>query len=254
MRRRLACSLAALALALAAGAGADVRVIAVDAGHGGVDHGARAASGLLEKDVALGVALALSAELRKRGYQVVLTRQGDEFVELARRTEIANRQGAELFVSIHANFSPASEARGPETYFLSLEASDDEARRVALVENEVFEHAAAVEDGGDLVGAVLGDLIRTDHLRSSSALAGQVQHALAGLGVPGRGVKQAPFVVLMGANMPAALLEIGFLSNAEDALRLSRREHRRRVARAIADAVTRFANTQPGEAAPGSAE
>ena len=254
MRRALAGSLAALSLVLAAGAGADVRVIAVDAGHGGVDHGARSASGLLEKDVALAVSQALAAELRKRGYEVVLTRPDDGFVDLAKRTDLANAAGAELFISIHANFSPAPQARGPETYFVSLEASDDEARRVALVENEVFGNAAAVEDEGDVVGAVLGDLIRTDHLRASSALAARVQHGLSGLGVPGRGVKQAPFVVLMGANMPAALIELGFLSNPDDARRLAQRDQRKRVARAIADAVSAFAREQAGAPGPGGAE
>jgi N-acetylmuramoyl-L-alanine amidase len=248
----LACALAACALSLAADAGAEGGVIAVDPGHGGVDHGARAASGLLEKDVALRVSLALAAELRERGHRVVLTRQQDEFLELTRRTELANAAGAGLFVSIHANFSPTPGAHGPETYFLSLDASDEEARRVALVENDVYDNAAAVEDGGDLVGAVLGDLIRTEHLRASSLLAARLQHALAGLGVPGRGVKQAPFVVLMGANMPAALIELGFLSNAGDASRLSQRTYRRRLARSIADAVTAFIEARPDAAPPES--
>jgi N-acetylmuramoyl-L-alanine amidase len=233
---------------------ARARVVAVDAGHGGADHGARAASGLLEKDVVLGVSLALAAELRKRGHRVILTRDGDAFVDLARRTDIANAARADLFVSIHANFSPARRASGPETYFLSLEASDEEARRVALVENEVFGNAAAVDDGGDVVGTVLGDLIRTEHLRASSALAARVQHALSGLGASGRGVKQAPFVVLMGANMPAVLVEIGFLSNPGDASRLAQRAHRKRVAQAIADAVSGFADAPERPPAPEHAE
>jgi N-acetylmuramoyl-L-alanine amidase len=254
MRSALVCSLAALSLAVATDAAADVRVIAVDAGHGGADHGARAASGLLEKSVALAVSLALADALRQRGYPVVLTRSDDSFVDLARRTELANGAGAELFVSIHANHSPTAQARGPETYFLSLEASDEEARRVALAENQVFANAAALDDEADVVGAVLGDLIRTDHLRASSALAARLQRALAGLGVPGRGVKQAPFVVLMGANMPAALLEIGFLSNPEDAAQLGQRAWRRRVARALADAVVEFARAQPGGAAQEGSE
>jgi N-acetylmuramoyl-L-alanine amidase len=244
------CTLVGLAFALVGATRADERVIAVDAGHGGVDHGARAASGLLEKDVALAVARALSSELQARGFRVVLTRERDEFVELARRTEIANAARAELFVSIHANSSPLARVQGPETYFLSLEASDDEALRVATLENHVFANAAAVDDSGDLVGAVLGDLIRTDHLRASSALAARVQHALAELGAPGRGVKQAPFVVLMGANMPAVLLEIGFLSNSDDARRLGQRDHRRRLARGIAAAVCDFLRSRPASGSP----
>jgi len=254
MRRARAVALAALVWIPAGAARPDVRVIAVDPGHGGVDHGARSAKGLLEKDVALGVSLALADELRKRGYQVVLTRSADRFVDLTQRTEVANAARAELFLSIHANSSPLTGASGPETYFLSLDASDDEARRVALAENDVFEQAAAVDDGGDVVGAVLGDLIRTEHLRASSELAARIQHSLAGLGVAGRGVKQAPFVVLMGANMPAALIEIGFLTHAEEAQRLGQRAQRRRLARAIAEAVAEFARTVPEAPAPEPSE
>jgi N-acetylmuramoyl-L-alanine amidase len=258
MRRARAIALAAL-VSIPAGAGrADVRVIAVDPGHGGVDHGARSAAGLLEKDVALAVSLALADELRARGYRVVLTRTDDRFLDLTQRTEVANAAKAELFLSIHANSSPSPDAQGPETYFLSLEASDEEARRVALAENDVFEQAAAVDDGGDVVGAVLGDLIRTDHLRASSDLAARIQHSLAGLGLAGRGVKQAPFVVLMGANMPAALIEIGFLTHADEARLLAQRARRRRLARAIAEAVAGYArgvpergvSDAPAEAAP----
>jgi N-acetylmuramoyl-L-alanine amidase len=246
MRPGSICGALALALGIAASAAAaDVRVVAIDPGHGGVDHGARSGAGMLEKQLSLSVSLLLAEELRGRGFRVVLTRKRDEFLDLTRRTEIANQAGAEIFLSIHANFSPTRKARGPETYFLSLEASDDEARRVALAENDVFGNAAAVDDGGDVVGEVLGDLIRTDHLRASSDLASRLQHALAGLGVRGRGVKQAPFVVLMGANMPAALLEIGFLSNPADAERLATRAHQRRIARALAEAVAEFAQVLP---------
>jgi N-acetylmuramoyl-L-alanine amidase len=253
MRPGRICGALTLALGIAAAAAADTRVIAIDPGHGGVDHGTRSAAGMLEKDLSLRVSVLLAEELRRRGFRVVLTRQQDEFLELTRRTEIANAAGAELFLSIHANFSPTRRARGPETYFLSLDASDEEARRVALAENDVFENAAAVDDGGDVVGEVLGDLIRTDHLRASSELAAQLQHALAGLGVAGRGVKQAPFVVLMGANMPAALLEIGFLSNARDAEQLATRAYQRRLARALAAAVEAFARQPQAAQAPEAA-
>jgi N-acetylmuramoyl-L-alanine amidase len=245
MRPGSICGAFALALGIAAAAVADVRVVAIDPGHGGVDHGARSGAGMLEKELSLRVSLLLAEALRERGLAVVLTRDRDEFLDLTRRTEIANEAGAAIFLSIHANFSPTREARGPETYFLSLEASDEEARRVALAENDVFENAAAVDDGGDVVGEVLGDLIRTDHLRASSDLASRLQHALAELGARGRGVKQAPFVVLMGANMPAALIEIGFLSNPADAERMATRAHQKRIARALADAVADFAKTRP---------
>jgi N-acetylmuramoyl-L-alanine amidase len=213
-----------------------LRTVVVDAGHGGADYGARA-NGVTEKDLALAVSRELARELRRRGLEVVLTRTRDEFVPLARRTEIANRARADLFLSIHANSAPRASTRGGETYFLSVEASDEEARRVALVENDVFEQEGAVPDSSDVVGQILGDLIRTEHLRGSSEIAAALQRRLAALDPPGRGVKQAPFVVLMGVNMPAALIEIGFLTHPAEARRLAGRAHQRALARALAQAV-----------------
>jgi N-acetylmuramoyl-L-alanine amidase len=234
-------AIACLSLALAAAA--DAAVVVVDAGHGGADHGAHA-NGVREKDVALAIAREIGRALEARAIQVVHTRTDDAFVPLAERTSIANRAEADLFLSVHANSSPSPHANGPETYFVSLDASDAEARRVAMLENNVFEQADAVGDSSDVVGAILGDLIRTDHLRASSELAAGLQRRLAGLGARGRGVKQAPFVVLMGVNMPAALLEIGFLTNARDARRVSAPAQQRRIARAVAKAVDAWLASQ----------
>lgn len=229
-------------------------VIVVDAGHGGADYGARAASGLREKDVVLKVARRIGAALEQEGLRVVYTRTDDRFVSLPERTAIANRAHADLYLSIHANASDDPAARGPETYFLSLEASDDEARRVAAAENSVFDRAEAVPDSGDVVGHILSDLIRTEHLRGSSEIAMEVQRELERLPGPGgRGVKQAPFVVLMGVNMPAALLEVGFLTNPEEARALQSKGHQQAIARAVRAAVaelrSRRAAASPGEMA-----
>jgi len=211
--------------------------VVIDPGHGGIDRGARGKSGLVEKEVALDVGLRIGRELEARGVEVVYTRDEDRFVSLLERTEIANSARADLYLSIHANAAEDSDVRGPETYFLSLAASDDEALRVAMAENEVFDHAQASPDASDLVGSILGDLIRTEHLRASSEVAMAIQHGLAELPGPSRGLKQAPFVVLMGVNMPAALLEIGFITNAREARSLSYDDHRSAVALAVADAV-----------------
>ena len=211
--------------------------VVVDAGHGGADYGARGTSGLLEKDVVLAVAQRIGAQLEEIGVEVVYTRESDRFVTLPERTAIANRARADLYLSIHANSSPDREARGPETYFLSLEASDDEARRVALSENQVFHRAEAADDSGDVVGAILGDLIRTEHLRGSSDAALAIQRELEQLPGPERGVKQAPFVVLMGVNMPAALLEIGFLTNPHEERALKTRAHQDAIGKAVARAI-----------------
>ena len=228
--------------------------VVVDAGHGGADFGARGASGLLEKNVVLSVAQRIGAQLEEMGVEVVYTRESDRFVTLPERTATANRARADLYLSIHANSSPDSEVRGPETYFLSLEASDDEARRVAMSENQVFDRAEAVDDSGDVVGAILGDLIRTEHLRGSSDAALAIQHELEQLPGPERGVKQAPFVVLMGVNMPAALLEIGFLTNAHEERALKTRAHQDAIGQAVARAVAELrAPAHPAARDTGSA-
>ena len=211
--------------------------VVIDAGHGGADLGARGARGALEKDLTLAVARRVAKRLREQGTNVVLTRSSDVFVSLAERTEIANRARASLFVSIHANSAPAKDVAGAETYFLSLEASDDEAMRVAMTENDVFKQEGTADESQDVVGAILGDLIRTEHLRESSALAAAIQRQLARLPGASRGVKQAPFVVLTGVNMPAALVEIGFISNPAEATRMGQRDRQDAIADALAAAI-----------------
>ena len=258
-RRRLArvaaalVGLAVLAVPNAAAAEGEPPTVVVDAGHGGPDFGARGPSGSYEKDVALAIAKRIGRVLESRGVRVVHTRLADEFVSLARRTEIANGVRGELFLSIHANSAPDPEVNGSETYFLSVDASDEEARRVALVENAVFDQPGALPEGNDIVGGILGDLIRTDHLRTSSLIAAAIQRKLARLPGSSRGVKQAPFVVLSRVNMPAALIEIGFLTHSEEAKRVQSEEHQEAVARAVADAIDGYwaeRRPLPAEASP----
>lgn len=215
-------------------------VVVIDPGHGGADFGARGASGMLEKNVVMQIARRIRTSLTALGLRVVFTREDDRFVTLTERAEIANRAQGDLFLSIHANSAEGREARGPETYFLSLEASDEEAMRVALTENEVFGREAAVPDSDDIVAGILGDLILSDHMRGSSEIATAIQRNLRQLNGASRGVKQAPFVVLMGVNMPAALVEIGFLTNAEEARKLRTRKYRGAIADAVARAVRSY--------------
>ena len=230
--------LAFLLLAPAArAADAPPDAVVIDPGHGGADFGAKGVNGALEKDLTLAVARRVAAELRAHKVPVVLTRERDEFVSLAARTEIANKAHACMYLSIHANSAPEPEVEGIETYFLSVEASDDEAMRVALAENDVFQQNGTASDSRDVVGTILGDLIRTEHLRESSDLAATIQRSLAKLPGGSRGVKQAPFVVLTGVNMPAALVEIGFVTNAEEVKRLGRRDVQTTLAKALAAAL-----------------
>lgn len=218
-------------------AGFRVRRVVIDPGHGGADHGARGASGVLEKTIALKMSRRIGAELERNGIEVLYTRSQDEFISLAGRTQLANDSRADLFISVHANASKDKGARGPETYFVSLDASDDEARRVALVENQVFDREDVADDSNDLVASILGDLIRTDHLRTSSELARGIQRQLDALPGRSRGVKQAPFVVLMRVNMPAVLLEIGFITNREEEVLLRSGKRQAAIARSVARAV-----------------
>ena len=214
-------------------------VVVIDAGHGGDDRGALGVR-VLEKELVLDVAQLLASRLRGEGLRVVMTREDDRTVPLEARTSLANDARGDLFVSIHANSAPAAEARGVETFFVSLEASDAEAHRVAARENEAFGGRDGQAAGDPLV-ALLGDLIATEHLMESQDFARLAQTELAAaVREPSRGVKQAPFVVLMGVQMPASLVEIGFVSNPREAAALRGVERRREIAEALARAVLRF--------------
>jgi N-acetylmuramoyl-L-alanine amidase len=216
-------------------------VVVIDAGHGGEDRGARGLAGVLEKELVLDVAARVAGRLREAGLHVVMTRDGDETVPLQERTAIANRARADLFVSIHANSAPASAARGVETYFCSLEASDDEARQVAARENLASGERPDDAPETDPLVAILGDLVNTEHLVESQEFARIAQNELAAeLSAPNRGVKQAPFVVLMGAQMPASLVEIGFVTNPREARALAGEGRRRQIADGLARAVLGF--------------
>jgi N-acetylmuramoyl-L-alanine amidase len=243
----------ALAIALSAALGSEARagtaervrdrfdVVVVDAGHGGEDEGAIGAGGLIEKRVVLDVAKRLANKLRARGLKVVLTRKDDTFVPLESRTSVANDARGDLFISIHANASPSSRPRGMETYFVSLEASDAGSGELAARENEALGAVAPASLKLDPLSAILGDMAVNEHVREASGFAKLAHAELARIDpVPSRGVKQAPFVVLMGVRMPATLLEIGFLSNRVDEQILARSQHREDIADAISKAVVAF--------------
>jgi len=215
--------------------------VVIDAGHGGEDKGARGAGGLLEKDLVLDVAQRLAKRLRASGLQIVLTRRDDSFVPLEERTSIANDARADLFISIHGNATHDTRIRGIETFFLALSASDDYAGQVARRENEAFGVAdSPAKRSDDALVAIIGDLITNEHMEESNEFARLVQRELAGDQKVARGVKQAPFVVLEGVQMPAALVEIGFLTNRVDEQSLRTGQERDRIAAALARAALEF--------------
>jgi N-acetylmuramoyl-L-alanine amidase len=205
--------------------------IVIDAGHGGKDTGTIGPSGLMEKDLCLDVALRLGKIIQQRlpSAEVVFTRNDDTFIPLERRTEIANEAKADLFISVHANSSQDHQARGIETYYLNFTGSSD-AMEVASRENALS--ANGVHDLQDIVAKIA----RSEKIEESRDLATMIQDSLSkrmenlNRGDRNRGVRKAPFVVLIGADMPSVLAEISFLSNPSDEKWLKNPENRQRVA------------------------
>jgi N-acetylmuramoyl-L-alanine amidase len=211
--------------------GLKINRIVIDPGHGGFDTGAKGPHGLLEKDVCLDVALRLGQMIEENipGAQVVYTRKDDSYVPLEERTAIANAADADLFISIHANSSDSSAVRGVETYYLSL-ATSKEAKELAIRENALTQ--SSLHDLPDLVKKITNN----EKIGESKLLAAEIQDTLSqrlqlvSQREKNRGVKQAPFIVLTGANMPAVLSEISFVSNANDESLLLESSQRQRIA------------------------
>lgn len=216
-----------------------VKTVVIDPGHGGADHGAVGSAGTVEKDVNLAVALELRQYLRRHGdLEVVLTRDRDKTMEPAARAELANTSGGDLFVSLHCNSWFNGEAQGLETYFLSPSRSDG-ARNVESAEDRPGIGSAGVVP--DNVEFIVWEMVQNRFILSSGRLAEAVQRRVArDLGVPDRGVRQAGFRVLVGAYMPAVLVEMGFLSNPQEEERLKDRAYQRRLAHALGDAILEF--------------
>lgn len=218
--------------------------IVVDAGHGGHDTGTIGPNGLLEKDLVLDVALRLGKLLESRiGAEVVYTRDDDTFIPLETRTAIANQNEADLFISIHANSSRDPAARGIETYYLNFTTSAD-ALEVAARENAVSDKS--IHELQDLVKKIA----LKDKIEESREFAVDVQqsmyNSLATHGMRNRGVKKAPFIVLIGANMPSILAEISFVSNPADAKRLKTPEYRQKIAESLFRGTAKYVSGLSG--------
>ena len=222
----------------------------IDAGHGGEETGAIGPGNVVEKDVTLDIASRLAAVIGKDpSVRAVLTRTTDGIVSLDERAAIANHEKAAVFVSIHANSSRAAGAHGSETYYLSLGASDPVSAAVASDENQSATPPGSTGEGGpppaDL-DFILWDMAQSAHLKESAALAESIQNELnALLHTENRGIKQAPFRVLVGATMPAVLVETAFISNPEEAKELAAPEFRQSLAEAIGRAVESYLQSHP---------
>jgi N-acetylmuramoyl-L-alanine amidase len=226
--------------------GLGVSRIVIDPGHGGHDPGAHG-KGLTESAVTLDIALRLEKLLEKEpGLEVVLTRREDVYIPLEERTAIANREAADLFLSIHANASRTATARGVETYFLSF-ASSPEAEAVAARENSA--HAGEMHKLPDIIKAIT----LNNKLDESRDFAGMVQEALvsrlrrSNKDVRNLGVKKAPFVVLIGASMPSVLAEVSFLTNRQELQLLKSASYKQRIAEALHAAVMRYRRSLKGQ-------
>ncbi len=226
--------------------GLKINRIVIDAGHGGHDSGTLGPGGIEEKDVVLDVALRLGKLLKQRlGADVIYTRDDDTFIPLETRTAIANKAQADLFLSIHANSSPDASARGVETYYLNFTTSAD-ALEVAARENAVSDES--IHQLSDLVKKIT----LQDKIAESREFASDVESSLfqglenGNAGLKDRGVKKAPFVVLIGANMPSILAEISFLTNPDDASELRDGAYRERIAESLYRGVAKYERSLSG--------
>lgn len=227
-----------------AGAGLQpLRLIVLDPGHGGHDPGATGPTGVMEKDVVLDVTKRVARLVEEGlGVRVAMSRSTDVFIPLRERTSFANRQRADLFVSIHANAHPRAVSEGVEAYFVSSEASDNDARQVAAIENGVIRlEGPDTRPKGDVLKSILWDLAQSEFQRESSFLAETVLDSMTrSLSLVNRGVKQAGFFVLGGAATPAILIEIGFLTNYREERKLATPQYREAVARAIYEGLAEY--------------
>ena len=220
----------------------DAPLIVVDAGHGGKDHGARSASGIKEKNVNIKIAKHVKTILVNRfKYRVVMTRKDDTFIALKDRSKISNKRNADLFVSIHANAAKRKSAHGIETYFLGTSHNE---RALETAARENGELVKSVKD--NQVQQILASLITTTKINDSSRLAGRVQENLYKSskkkyrGLKNLGVKEGPFYVLHGADMPSILVEVGFLTHRKEARMLSQPKYLYQLASSIAEGIHKY--------------
>jgi N-acetylmuramoyl-L-alanine amidase len=220
-----------------------VRTIVIDAGHGGDEHGARGPQGTLEKDVTLGVARRLKAAIETRlGARVILTRDADRTVGLDERAALANNNKADLFISLHANASVRGSAAGAEVFYLSLADYGAQAQRVAQGESE----ALPVFGGGTRdIEVILWEMAQARHIEQSAVLATAVEASLRQrVPMSPRAIQQAPFRVLVGANMPAVLVEMGFITNPEQERQLASEPFQSSIVQALVDSIAFYRDSR----------
>jgi N-acetylmuramoyl-L-alanine amidase len=216
-----------------------LRSVVIDAGHGGAEEGARGPDGITEKNVTMAVARRLKAALEARlGVRVILTRDGDTAVALDQRASVANNNKADLFVSLHANASVRASVTGAEVFYLSLDEYGEDALRAAAAPHETL---PVLGGGSRDIEVVQWQFAQARHINESAALARSVEAALRGrVAMSPRALQQAPFRVLVGANMPAVLVEMGFLSNPVQAKQLVSDQFQNDIVQSLVDGIVQF--------------
>ncbi len=226
-----------------------IRTIVIDPGHGGDEPGARAAQGAAEKEVTLAVARRLKGAIEGRlGSRVILTRDGDQTVGLDERAAVANNNKADLFISLHANASIRPSVSGAEVFYLSLADYGDQALRAARAGRETL----PVYSGGSRdIEVILWEMAQAHHIQQSTAFAGIVEAALRErIPMSARALQDAPFRVLVGANMPAVLVEMGFMTNPEQAKQLASDTFQASIVQALVEAIVRFRDARASAPTP----
>ncbi|OGX45929.1 MAG: hypothetical protein A3G38_04550 [Omnitrophica WOR_2 bacterium RIFCSPLOWO2_12_FULL_51_8] len=221
---------------------AKIKKVVVDAGHGGKDPGAIGKTiGAREKDINLDIARRLSKLLKDDGIEVVMTRSSDRFVSLSRRVDIANASGADLFISVHSNANRARSLNGFEVYYVSEKANDAKRALAAARSRPLRLKDAFFADNSLNLRAIVWDMIYTQNRGQAIELSRALCRAMAdNLEVKILGVKGARFQVLWGANMPAVLIETGFLSNSSEERKLKNSFYRQKIAEAIEEGVRKY--------------
>jgi N-acetylmuramoyl-L-alanine amidase len=223
-----------------------LRTIVIDAGHGGDDTGAKGAQGTVEKAITLSVARRLKGSMESRlGVRVLLTRDGDTAVAADQRAAVANNNKADLFISLHANASVRPGVAGAEVFYLSMEGYGEQAQRVSQGAPEAL---PVIGGGSRAIEITPWELAQARHIPESTTFARSIEAALRDRGVPmsARALQQAPFRVLVGANMPAVLVELGFLTNAQDEQRLAADDQQNAIVQALLDGILRYRSAAAG--------
>ncbi len=212
-----------------------MRTVVIDPGHGGKDPGTMSIRGIKEKNIVLNIAKRLKTYLYDEGINAVLTRDSDRFISLWRRAQIANERQADFFISVHVNAARHKYVNGVEVFYLS-DAVDDFARAMQLSENAALQY-----ENSSAVAVTLWNMLCAENRAESIELAESISQSICKtLHTKNRGIKAAKFYVLKGAQMPAVLIEVGFLSNSEEGTKLKDKDYQDNLAKAIADGILSY--------------